>query len=546
MGACNNLLNQRTCSSAGPLMASWKIHHRLLACFALVTVLLMALSGYSVFVTQGIDQALSANATHNAVVQRAAIDFRGSVHDRAIALRDAALAPDSTTTAQALQAMRTLAQVYSQANLQLQQVLNQPLHATPAQVPAMLQDIAHMEQQAVQVTSALLVQLQQGHVAQAQALLWTQANPLYAQWLASINRLIDFEEARIMANNNYANQAAKEFGNAMLIITALAVAASVVAALVLARNITRELGAEPHQVRSTVQALRDGLLTVPVPVRHGDRTSVMAAVADMKQRFHALVCAVHTNIGQLRHTSAAMAQSNQHLGQRTEHTSDNLQHTTHAMQALTQTVQGSATSAQQAQTLAHNALDAADRGGAVMHQVQHTMQDIAHSSQRIEEIIGVINGIAFQTNILALNAAIEAARAGVQGRGFAVVAAEVRALAARSAEAAQQIHALIASSVSRVQAGTNLVGEAGSVMQDIVAHVQRVHTIVADMGDTTQAQSQDIVQVHHAMAHLQAMTLQNATLVQQSATTVSDLQAQSQNLGQLIAQFTIHNGVTTR
>ena len=521
-------------------MSHWKIHHRLLACFAMVTVLLIALSGYSVFVTQGIDDALSANSTHNAVIQRAAIDFRGSVHDRAIALRDAVLAPDSHGSTQALQTLEQLAQSYAHANTQLQRVLQDQAHATPEQVPDMLQAIRQLEQQTLQVTANVVQQLQQGQRQAAQTLLWSQAKPLYVQWLASINRLIDFEDARIMSNNHRANQAAKNFGAAMLLITALAVAASVIAALLLARNITRELGAEPRQVRNVVQALRDGLLTVPVPVRQSDRSSVMAAVADMQQRLHTLVSAVHANIGHLRNTSTEIAQGNMHLGSRTAQTSDNLHSTSQAMHALTETVHHSATSAQQAEALASSALGAADRGGAVMQQVVSTMHDIATSSHRIEEIIGVIDGIAFQTNILALNAAVEAARAGEQGRGFAVVAGEVRALAGRSAEAAQQIQALIASSVARVHTGNGLVEQAGSAMQDIVAHVQRVHQIITAMGDTTQAQSQDIVQVNAAMNDLESMTLQNASLVQQSAASASDLQGQSQELAQLVAHFTIH------
>ena len=175
-----------------------------------------------------------------------------------------------------------------------------------------------------------------------------------------------------------------------------------------------------------------------------------------------------------------------------------------------------------------------------MQEVVGTMQDIAQSSHQIEEIIGVIDGIAFQTNILALNAAVEAARAGEQGRGFAVVAGEVRALAGRSAEAAKQIKALIASSVERVNAGNALVDQAGHSMRDIVNHVQRVHQIIASIGQATQAQSQDITQVNQSVTDLEDMTLQNAALVQQSASSVADLQEQAAALGQLVAAFTVH------
>ena len=527
-------------------MPHWKIHHRLLGCFALVTVLLVALSAYSVFVTNGIDRALSANSSQNAVIQRAAIDFRGSVHDRAIALRDAVIAPEDASTQQELQQIQRLAHAYMRANQQLQQVLQAQQSDVPPQVLAMLQDIERQETEGLATTQQIVNALAAQNHAHAQALLWAQAKPQYVQWLGSINRLIDFEEARIRSNNDQANESAKGFGTAMVAITLLAVAASVAAALLLARSITRELGAEPFEVRNVVQALRNGTLTVDVPVRPGDHRSVMAAVAAMRQRFHELVSAVHNNIGHLRTTGTEISDSNIRLGERTNQTSDNLSSTTQAMQALTSTVQHSAASAQQAEDLATNALGAADRGGEVMQQVVGTMQDIAASSLQIEEIIGVIDSIAFQTNILALNAAVEAARAGEQGRGFAVVAGEVRALAGRSADAAKEIKHLIANSVDRVNAGNALVDQAGTAMQDIVSHVQRVHQIIASMGQATQAQGQDILQVNQSISDLEAMTLQNAALVQQSSVAAHDLQAQAATLSQLASAFTVHTTLETQ
>ena len=520
-------------------MSHWKVHHRLLGCFALVTILLIALSAYSVFVTQGIDAALTANSSQNAVIQRAAIDFRGSVHDRAIALRDAVIAPDVASGTQELQEIERLAQTYQRADQQLQKVLSAQAHRIPKEVMGMLDEIQRQETVGLATTQQILQALQQGDRPQAESLLWAQAKPQYVKWLASINRLIDFEEARIISNNTAANQEAKGFGTAMLLITALAVAASVAAAVLLARNITRELGAEPYEVRNVVHALRNGELTVDVPVRPGDQRSVMAAVAAMRQRFHELVSAVNLNIRQLHTTGHEISDGNQRLGERTEQTTHNLTMTAQAMQALTNTVQNSAQSAQQAESLANQALGSASHGGEVMQQVVGTMQDIATSSHQIEEIIGVIDGIAFQTNILALNAAVEAARAGEQGRGFAVVAGEVRALAGRSAEAAKQIKQLIASSVERVNAGNDLVDQAGVAMQDIVAQVQRVHQIISAMGQATQEQSQDIFQVNQSVNDLENMTLQNAALVQQSSAAAEDLQAQANKLSHLVSAFNV-------
>ena len=522
-------------------MSHWKIHHRLLGCFALVTVLLIALSAYSVFVTQGIDTALTANSTNNAVIQRAAIDFRGSVHDRAIALRDVVIAPDATAAQRTQQEIERLAQTYSDANQHLQQVLATKSSHIPEEVQHMLQDIQRHETIALETTQRILQALQAQDRAQAESILWTQAKPQYMQWLANINRLIDFEEARINTNNTSANEAAKEFGTAMLLITVIAVAASVAAALLLAHNITRELGAEPYEVRNVVHALRNGDLAVHVSVVAGDQSSVMAAVASMRQRFHELVSAVDHNSTRLHTTGNEIADGNQRLSERTEQTTQNLALTSQAMQTLTNTVHSCAQSAQQAETLANQALDSASHGGEIMHQVVGTMQEIATRSHHIEEIIGVIDGIAFQTNILALNAAVEAARAGEQGRGFAVVASEVRALAGRSAEAAKQIKQLIASSVERVNAGNDLVDQAGSAMQEIKTHVQRVHQIIASIDQTTQAQSQDILQVNQAVNDLESMTSQNADLVRLSASAATKLQQQANDLVQLTAVFSVKN-----
>ncbi|NHK98059.1 chemotaxis protein [Rubrivivax benzoatilyticus] len=246
---------------------------------------------------------------------------------------------------------------------------------------------------------------------------------------------------------------------------------------------------------------------------------------------------VRASADSIRTASNEIATGNLDLSQRTEQTAGSLQQTASSMEQLTGNVRQSADAARQANQLAGSAADTAQRGGEVVAQVVSTMDQINTSSKKIADIIGVIDGIAFQTNILALNAAVEAARAGEQGRGFAVVAGEVRALAQRSASAAREIKTLIGDSVDKVEAGARLVGDAGSTMQEIVASVQRVSDIIGEISAATAEQSSGIAQVNGAVNQLDQMTQQNAALVEQSAAAAGSLREQGTRLAELVATF---------
>ncbi len=242
-------------------------------------------------------------------------------------------------------------------------------------------------------------------------------------------------------------------------------------------------------------------------------------------------------VAEIGNASTEIASGNHDLSSRTEVAAGNLQQTASAVTQLTGTVRSSAEAAQQANQLVANAADVAVRGGSVVTQVVSTMDEINTSSKKIADIIGVIDGIAFQTNILALNAAVEAARAGEQGRGFAVVAGEVRSLAQRSANAAREIKTLIGASVERVEVGTQLVRSAGGTMDEIVSAVQRVNDIIGEIAAAARSQSSDIGQVNDAVVQLDAMTQQNAALVEQSAAASDSLRAQAAKLGEAMSRF---------
>ena len=526
-------------------MQTWKISHRLMAGFGLIVLALLGMSVFSVLTARGIDGALTANATQNAVIQRAAINFRGSAHDRSIAVRDVVLAPTEEACKKEVEAIARLADFYAKSAAQLDDVLKSASQVPP-EVGPMVQSLKDIEARTVATTAKVVALMQAGDRAGAEALLWAEAKPQYEQWLAAANKLIDYEEARIIANSQLANKDASQFTGVMLSITLLAVLISIAVTVLVSRSISRELGAEPSEVRSVVQAIQQGDLTVPVQVKVGDTTSVMVAVRDMQQRFHELVSAVRDNVDQLRTTSQDISTGNQNLGQRTEQAASSLEQTAASMEELTATVRQSADSARQANQLATTAAGTATKGGEVMQQVVSTMQDIHQSSQKIADIIGVIDGIAFQTNILALNAAVEAARAGEQGRGFAVVATEVRSLAQRSAEAAKEIKSLIQTSVEKVGSGAELVGNAGETMNEIVRGVQRVNDIIGEISSAAAEQSDGISQVNVAVSQLDHMTQQNGALVGESTAAADNLRNQAQRLSELIAVFKINSAAQGR
>ncbi len=303
------------------------------------------------------------------------------------------------------------------------------------------------------------------------------------------------------------------------------------------RSVVGQIGGEPAQALAVMAEVAQGNLDAPIPTAAPD--SLLGGLAHMVESLRRLVTQVRSASDSIATAAHQIAQGNTDLAQRTEDTASNLQATASSMEEISSTVRHTSESAHTANQLAGSAAEVAARDGQVVAQVVDTMQDIHASSSKISDIIGVIDSIAFQTNILALNAAVEAARAGEQGRGFAVVAAEVRNLAQRSAQAAREIKELIQTSVGKVESGSQLVGHAGSTMDDIVASVQRVSDIIGEIRSATAEQSQGIASVSQTMGQLDQMTQQNSALVEESTAAADSLREQAVRLTEVVAQFRV-------
>ena len=305
------------------------------------------------------------------------------------------------------------------------------------------------------------------------------------------------------------------------------------------RTLVHQLGGEPQYAADVVTQIAEGNLAVEVITQPGDQTSILHAIRAMRDNLAHLVRQVRDSTDSINTASAEIAAGNGDLSGRTESQASALQETAASMEQLTSTVQQNAANARRADELARAASDMAVRGGDVVQQVVGTMGSIDQSSRKIVDIISVIDGIAFQTNILALNAAVEAARAGEQGRGFAVVASEVRSLAQRSAAAAKEIKGLIDDSVAKVGVGTQLVEQAGSTMREVVDGVKNVTTMVAEISSASAEQSAGIAQVNQAISQMDQGTQQNAALVEEALAAAQSLSQQAVALAQTVGQFRV-------
>ena len=367
--------------------------------------------------------------------------------------------------------------------------------------------------------------------------LVTECSPLRRQIVADIAVLVTAAQKEANAASELSENRAAAVRSWAIALTVVAFFLSVLIATLIKRLLLKQLGGEPGYAAEIANQIAEGDLSVDVDVKEGDLHSLLHAIKSMRDSLASVVGQVRQGTDAIASASAEIAHGNEDLSSRTATQASSLEKIATAMEELTSTVKQNASNAHQANTLAQSASSVSEQGGEVMQQVTDTMASINESSKKIVDIISVIDGIAFQTNILALNAAVEAARAGEQGRGFAVVASEVRNLAQRSASAAKEIKALIDDSVTKVGTGTDLVQKAGTTMHAVVDSVKRVTEIMGEISVASAEQSQGIGEVSNAIGEMDGMTQQNTALVEEASAAAQELQEQAAGLAGLVGQF---------
>ncbi|WP_113632535.1 methyl-accepting chemotaxis protein [Pectobacterium peruviense] len=382
--------------------------------------------------------------------------------------------------------------------------------------------------------------------AESIELVKTQLEPIQTKLFNNLNTMIQLQKDYTTQIATNAIEESYYDGNSLLILAGIASLIGVCIAWLITRHIKKQLGGEPAYATQVTQEIAQGNLAIPIELAAGDTSSLLSAMNHMRKSLSGIVDQVRESSESIATGAGQIAAGSTDLSQRTEEQAANLQQTAASMEEMSQTVRQNSDTVRNAAQLAQAASNTAAKGGEAVSNIVVTMQEITDSSQKIGDIISVIDGIAFQTNILALNAAVEAARAGEQGRGFAVVAGEVRSLAQRSATAAKEIKELIGHSVEKVEAGSVLVSNAGTTIEELVRQARNVADLINEIGVTTQEQESGVSQIHEAINQLDQVTQQNAALVEQSTSAADSLSDQAAHLVELMRVFIIESGQSQR
>ncbi|AVS88822.1 methyl-accepting chemotaxis protein [Paracidovorax avenae] len=516
--------------------ATMTVKNQLSIAFGALVVMVLIVSVLSLHSLGNANQTFTGYVQGINAQSDLASGLRSAVNRRAIAVRNLVLVTERQE-ADKEQALVLKADEDVQKNLAgLKEAVEQD-RAAPGSTRQLLGELEQIEAVYGPVARDIVKMAVAGQRDAAVTKINNECRPLLAQLTGKTGDFVTDAGKRAAATEAAAAESFVRQRNILLAACLAAVAMAIVSGVIITRRLSSALGAEPSELGWAAQRVAEGDLA-PLGEAGGVAAgSVMASIASMQSSLARIVTQVRSASDSIAIGSTEIATGAGDLSMRTEQQASALQQTSATMDELSSTVRHNADNALQANQLAQGATGVAQQGGDAVNQVVTTMREINESSRRISDIIGVIDGIAFQTNILALNAAVEAARAGEQGRGFAVVASEVRSLAQRSAQAAREIKTLITDSVTQVEAGTALVDRAGQTMGEVVASIKRVSDIVGEISAASSEQSHGVSQVGVAVNHMDEATQQNAALVEQSSAAAKSLQQQAQDLVQAVSIF---------
>jgi len=512
-------------------MSDMKVGVRLGLGFALVILLGLAVAMYGRIQLGAVNAEVTSLMEDRMVKLELLTQVKDNLNVNARAVRNIALADDPKD----MQVEKLRIDEGRAKNMELFKKLDQLIQS--AQGREILKRVTELRGPYAAATDKAVALAMANKDSEAREVLIKENRPLQAAFFKALEELTELQKTAMQQSAKQVQSIAVTAGALMVIIASVAALVGALVAWLLTRSITRALGGEPDYASQVAQEIAAGNLAVDVRVHPGDTASLMVAMKAMRDSLANVVAQVRQGSESVATASMQIAQGNNDLSARTEEQASALEETAASMEELSSTVSQNADNARQANQLAQSASTVAIQGGTVVAQVVDTMKGINESSRKISDIISVIDGIAFQTNILALNAAVEAARAGEQGRGFAVVASEVRSLAGRSAEAAKEIKTLINDSVQRVEQGSALVDQAGVTMNEVVTSIRRVTDIMAEISAASSEQSAGVSQVGESVTQMDQATQQNAALVEEMAAAAASLKSQAHELVDTVAVF---------
>jgi len=516
-----------------------KVGTRLALGFALVLVLLVAVAVVGILRMAQIQDRLDHVVSVSNVSTGLVIEMRNNVSDRLASLRVLTLMTDPADMEPELAKFKEQTAKYTEAQNKLAGIFTKYANDKEKTLLAQIKEHEATAMPAIARASELYLA---NNAMDATRVMIREVRPVQKKWTDALNQLAIQEEKQNAQSKVDAEAAFSNARNFMLTLLVIAVVMGAAAAWFITRSLIKQLGGEPGYTAKIAGSIAHGDLSIAIDTKESDRGSLLVEMKEMRNSLVGIVQQVRRGTETIGTASREIAAGNIDLSSRTELQASSLEKTASAMEQLTSTVKQNADNAREANALAATASSVALKGGEVVSQVVGTMGEINTSASKIADIIGVIDGIAFQTNILALNAAVEAARAGEQGRGFAVVASEVRNLAQRSAAAAKEIKTLISDSVEKVERGSKLVGQAGVTMDEVVSSVKRVTDIMSDIASASAEQSAGIAQVNTSIIEMDSMTQQNAALVEEAAAAAQSLQDQAAELARVVSIFKLEEG----